>query len=287
MAKHPISLFDASQAESKRKWAGPAAQLPAVQNDVFLNALLEMPTTKQTRRSPLEWAAAMGLHIVAVAAMVIVPVYTVGTIHLTSNDEVPLVAPPPLPPASAGPALASPHVVHPRTKFIYSVRKLTTPNSIPKTVSQENAGAAAADAAPDLGGVAGGVSGGVIDGQLGGLVGGAFGSTGTAVPPPPQPQPTKRIVRAGSLLKAPRQTYNVDPDYPTLAREAHIRGIVLVEAVIDEKGNVVQARVVNGHPLLIAAALKAVLQWKYEPTSLNGQPISVVLQVQVHFNLQS
>ena len=285
MANHPISLFDASQAEPKQKWAGPAAQLPAVQNDVFLNALLEMPTTKQTRRSPLEWAAAMGLHIVVVAAMVIVPLYTVGTIHVSSNDEVPLVAPPPLPAPPARPAVASPHIVHPRTQSIYSVRKLTTPNSIPKRVSQENTGAAATDAAPDLDGVAGGVPGGVIGGQLGGLVGGAFGSTGTAVPPPPQPQPTKRIVRAGSLLKAPRQTYNVDPEYPTLARDAHIRGIVIVDAVIDEKGNVAQARAVSGHPLLIAAALKAVLQWKYEPTALNGQPISVVLQVQVHFNL--
>jgi protein TonB len=57
--------------------------------------------------------------------------------------------------------------------------------------------------------------------------------------------------------------------------------------VIDEHGNVVQARAVSGHPLLIAAALKAVQQWKYEPTSLNGQPISVELEVQVNFNPKS
>jgi protein TonB len=94
-------------------------------------------------------------------------------------------------------------------------------------------------------------------------------------------------VRAGSLLKAPRQTHNVNPEYPPLARQTHIQGTVIVDAIIDEKGNVVQARAVSGHPLLIDAALKAVLQWKYEPTSLNGQPISVELQVQVHFNLNS
>jgi len=41
---------------------------------------------------------------------------------------------------------------------------------------------------------------------------------------------------------------------------------------------------VSGHPLLVAAALRAVLQWKYEPTSLNGQPVSVELQVQVSFH---
>jgi protein TonB len=73
--------------------------------------------------------------------------------------------------------------------------------------------------------------------------------------------------------------------YPPLARETHIRGTVVVDAVIDEHGNVVQARVVSGHPLLMDAALKAVLLWKYEPTTLNGQPVSVELQVQVHFNL--
>src|SRR5207237_6902799 len=43
-----------------------------------------------------------------------------------------------------------------------------------------------------------------------------------------------------------------------------IWGTVVVDAVIDEHGNVVQARVVSGHPLLMDAALKAVLLWKYE-----------------------
>lgn len=284
MANHPLSFFDLSQAEPTRK-SKPTRQLPAVKNDVSLNALLEMPTAKQPRRSPLEWAGAMGLHILIVAAVIIVPLYTTGTIPLSSNDEVRLVASPPLPAPPAEPAPTSPHIVHPRTQSIYSVRRFTALNSIPKRVSPENAGAAAA---PDLDGVAGGVPGGVVGGELGGIVGGAFGGTGTAVPPPPpKPQPAKRIVRVGSGIKAPRQTYNVDPEYPLLAREAQIRGTVVVDAVIDEQGNVIQARVVSGHPLLIGPALKAVLQWKYEPTSLGGQPISVVLEVQVHFNLKS
>ena len=93
-------------------------------------------------------------------------------------------------------------------------------------------------------------------------------------------------MRVGSSLKAPRQTYAVDPAYPTLPREARISGTVTVDAVIDEHGNVVQARVLNGHPLLIEAALRAVRQWKYEPTFLNGQAVSVELQVQVHFNFK-
>jgi periplasmic protein TonB len=122
----------------------------------------------------------------------------------------------------------------------------------------------------------------VTGGQLGGVV----GATGLSAPPPPSPR-TPKVVRIGGSLKAPRQTLYVKPDYPALASEARVSGTVVIDAVIDEHGNVVQARVVSGHPLLIDAALKAVLQWKYEPTSLNGQPIAVELQVQVRFGLNS
>jgi outer membrane biosynthesis protein TonB len=38
---------------------------------------------------------------------------------------------------------------------------------------------------------------------------------------------------------------------------------------------------------LIPAALKAVLQWKYEPTLLNGVPVAVEMEVTVHFNFRN
>ncbi len=288
MATHRISIFGPMQNAPARKAAGLVRLAPTVKNDVFLNALLEMPTTQQAHRSPLEWAGAMALHIVIVAALIILPLYTTGTIRLSEYHEIPLVAPPPPlapPPAPAGGPVA-PQITRPKAKLNYTLQKLTAPAAIPKSVSSGSEGAA--DAAPELGGVLGGVPGGVVGGQIGGVVGGVLGGTGTAVPtPPPQPRPVQKIVRVGSNLKAPRLTYSVDPAYPPLAREAHIWGTVVVEAVIDEHGNVVQARVVSGHPLLMDAALKAVLQWKYEPTTLNGQPVSVELQVQVHFNLNS
>jgi protein TonB len=75
--------------------------------------------------------------------------------------------------------------------------------------------------------------------------------------------------------------------YPKLARQAHVWGTVVVNAVIDEHGNVVQARALSGHPLLIQAALNAVLEWKYEPTTLNGTAVAVEMEVTVHFNLGS
>ena len=72
-----------------------------MKNDVFLKALLETPTTEQVRRSPLQWAGAMVLHVVIIAALIIVPLYATGTIHVNEYNEVPLVAPPPLAPPPA------------------------------------------------------------------------------------------------------------------------------------------------------------------------------------------
>ena len=283
MAIQQNTIFGLTQRAPASKTAG-SLRLASVKNDVFLKALLETPTTQQARRSPLQWLGAVAFHIMVVAVLIIVPLYTTGTIRLSEYQEIPLVAPPPPlapPPAPAGGAVA-PHITHPKAKLNYTLQKLTAPTAIPKNVpsSSDNV----AQAAPELEGVPGGVPGGVIGGVLGGLSGG----TGTAVPtPPPAPRPVQKVMRVGSGVKPPRQTYSADPLYPPLARDTHIWGTVVVDAVIDERGNVVQARVVSGHPLLMDAALKAVLLWKYEPTTLNGQPVSVELQVQVHFKLNS
>lgn len=266
---------------ARKKGSGsPLALPPTVKKDVFLSAMLEMPSAQQPRRSPLEWAGATSLHLAILAALIIVPLYTTGTIRLPDYDAVPLVAPPPPPPPAPPAAAAAPRVAHrPRTELTYKLHRLTAPTAIPKKVSLGDPSSPPPDA-----GIVGGVPGGIVGGAIGGVVGGVLGGTGPSAPAPAQVQkPAPKLVRVGSNLKAPRQTYSVDPEYPTLAREAHIHGTVLIDAIIDERGNVVQAHALSGHPLLIPAALKAVLQWKYEPTSLNGRPISVELQVSVTF----
>jgi protein TonB len=258
----------------KRGNVSPLTLPATVKKDVFLNALLEVPVAKPPRRSPLEWAGAMSVHLVILGALIIVPLYTTGTIHVPDYAAVPLIAPAP-PPLPAPPAAATaPRVAsRPKTELMYKLHRVTAPTAIPKRVD-------ASAPPPDLGGIAGGVPGGVVGGEIGGVLGG----TGSTAPTPaPVQKLAAKLVRVGSELKAPRQTYSVNPEYPPLALQAGIRGTVVVDAIIDEHGSVVQARAINGHPLLIAPALKAVLQWKYEPTSLNGQPISVELQVLVNF----
>jgi protein TonB len=97
---------------------------------------------------------------------------------------------------------------------------------------------------------------------------------------------TKKIMRVGGNLKPPRLIYHPAPAYPVLAKAAKIQGTVTIDAVIDEKGDVVEARVLSGPPLLIPAALQAITSWRYEPTSLNGEPIEVQMHVEVNFSFE-
>jgi len=65
-----------------------------------------------------------------------------------------------------------------------------------------------------------------------------------------------------------------------------VQGVVIIEAVIDPQGKVVDARVLRSIPLLDQAALEAVHQWEFTPTLLNGVPQSVIMTLTVNFVLQ-
>jgi protein TonB len=62
--------------------------------------------------------------------------------------------------------------------------------------------------------------------------------------------------------------------------------MVIVEAIIGQIGQVQEALVLRGVPLLEDAALEAVRQWVYAPTLLNGQSIAVVMTVTINFKLK-
>ena len=70
-----------------------------------------------------------------------------------------------------------------------------------------------------------------------------------------------------------------------MALAARVQGVVILEVRIDRDGSVADARVLRSIPLLDAAAIEAVRQWKYQPTLLNGAPIDVLMTVTVNFTL--
>jgi protein TonB len=93
-------------------------------------------------------------------------------------------------------------------------------------------------------------------------------------------------MRVGGDVRAPVAISRPAPRYPEVARKARIEGTVLVEAIIDQVGSVVDARVLNDIGMGCGqAALDAIRGWRYEPATLNGRPVSVYLEVRVSFQL--
>ena len=60
---------------------------------------------------------------------------------------------------------------------------------------------------------------------------------------------------------------------------------MILQAVIDETGNVREVKVLRSVPLLDDAAIQAVANWKFTPTLLNGTAVPVVMTVTVGFTL--
>jgi TonB family protein len=93
-------------------------------------------------------------------------------------------------------------------------------------------------------------------------------------------------LRVGGNIRTPIKVTDARPVYPPIAQSARIQGTVMLEALIDDQGNLVNARVVRSIPLLDAAALDAVGKWKYTPADLDGRLVAVVMTVTVNFVLQ-
>ena len=77
----------------------------------------------------------------------------------------------------------------------------------------------------------------------------------------------------------------VRPVYPALALDARITGVVRLEMMIDRNGAVESTKVISGHPFLTQAARDAVSQSRYTPTIINGEPVRVISEVAVKFEL--
>src|SRR5262249_12935743 len=96
---------------------------------------------------------------------------------------------------------------------------------------------------------------GVLDGAVGGV--GDLGNIGVVngPPPPPQEQTPPKPIPVGGDVRPPRKIWNVDPIYPPLAQASRKEGMVILEAIVDVKGNVESVRVLRGVQLLDQAAV--------------------------------
>jgi protein TonB len=114
---------------------------------------------------------------------------------------------------------------------------------------------------------------------------GELGTSATVLAPPPPPVTVPKIVRVGGVIREPRKLVHVAPVYPEIARLSRVQGVVTMEAVLDATGKVESVRVLSSQPLLEEAAVRAVRQWRYTPTELNGVPVPVLMTITVRFSL--
>lgn len=93
-------------------------------------------------------------------------------------------------------------------------------------------------------------------------------------------------LRVGGDVKAPVVIDRADPLYTETARKARIAGVVIVEAIISKSGRVEDVRVIKGLPMgLSEEAERAVQKWRFKPGTLNGQPVTTIFNLTVHFKL--
>lgn len=226
----------------------------------------------RTRRARSRWTIVGSFlaHLTAIAIVVLVPIVSgAGGPEIASRlDRFVLAETPPLPtpPAAQPPRAAA---------------------RLPPEIKAGAAPVTAAEGPPPERPVAGSETGGFVPGALpveGALPGSLFTSTSPAMlaPPPRPPDP----IRVGGDIKAPQRVAYTPPIYPPIAQTARVDGTVVLEALIDERGNVRDVRVLQSIPLLDRAAIDAVSRWRYTPTRLNGIAVPILMTVRVTFTLR-
>ena len=192
-----------------------------------------------------------------------------------------VAAPPPPPPAAAEPASPAPAASAPAPEepvlkeLAPAPPQLDFDLDLPLAPPEEPPVLALA-AAPGLSnGLGGGFGSGPGAGF--GVEGGVGWSTGASGPGVP--------VRVGKGISAPEVIHRVEPVYPPDAVTARVEGTVVVEATVDEQGNVIAVNVLRSIGPLDQAAIDAVTQWRYSPLRVNDEPAQFVLTVNVSFRL--
>ena len=94
-------------------------------------------------------------------------------------------------------------------------------------------------------------------------------------------------IKVGGNVQAAKIVRQVRPTYPDHLRTAGISGTVVLQAVISTEGQVLNLESLDAdvHPDLVTAATDAVMQWQYQPTLLNGNPVEIVTLINVNFTL--
>lgn len=237
---------------------------------MFEDSLLES-SGSLAKRNPQATCVSFALQVALAGMLFLIPLLCTDGLPVQRLMRV-LNTPDMMPPVSH--ALASTRVVRSSSDLDNGV--LRAPSAIPRTVAMIH-------------------EEGLPSGGPGEVIGAVPGGEGPAIPgglspstPGANPLPKLAVserVRISSGVAEGMLVRQVKPHYPSLAVRAHVQGTVELQALIGKDGTIQNLRVMSGPPLLIESAMDAVRQWRYQPFYLNGQPVEVETQINVHFTL--
>jgi TonB family protein len=260
-------------------YAGQAGR--ALHKELLAEAMLESSPTRPPRRMA-DFIVSATAQTIFLTGLLLLPLYFTEAIDIHQFNRSLLVAP--APPAAPPPPSSLPvaRSAAPKRSALLTERQFVAPRVVSRQVGRaiEEPGGNDLGSANLLGeGAAGGVPGGLAGGVIGGNLSGP-------APPSSFDSTPNSPIRVGGGVKAPRLIFGPEPVYPILARHSKTSGAVVIDAVIDTQGNVVEMHPTSGNPLLLIAAMEALRHWKYEPTILRGQAYPVRLLVTITFELQ-
>jgi TonB family protein len=99
--------------------------------------------------------------------------------------------------------------------------------------------------------------------------------------------PSERPIRIhlGMNVMQSKLLTKVYPKYPEEALKKRLQGKVVVRLELDMKGNLQEAKLLEGDPVLGRAFMEAVKQWRFEPTTLDGDPVEVEVDAETVFEV--
>ncbi len=265
---------------------------------MFEHSLIDLEAKQQPRRR--RWISlpiAVALHMVGLSAFAFASYWTVGAVA-EPNTNIVFVSMAPLPELPAGgggggrPKAPETRPVQQETKPVPPAQPVqpteeTVPDDVPAPTNT------ATTEMDDLLPVGDPGDGPVGDPNLPIGPGVGPGPGGPGVNPngdgdgPAIGTGESQPIRFTVGMTKPEPIRQVQPRYTEKARQAGVQGTVILEAIIDEQGNVTDVRVLRGLPMgLDREAVAAVQQWKFKPAMMASKPVKVYFTLTVNFTIQ-
>lgn len=245
---------------------------------MFETTVVESRVEHTSRTRAMTLPVSVGLHAAVISAAVLASTWSVTMPKASPPQFRPLVLPmtprvplPVQPPRQPEPRQPEPQqqvrVDAPPAGPMIDAPPTSIPPTIPNLTPGQETGPVDRNAPFDWTGAGNERGGGSEDGD-------GTATTGPLIP------------GVGGVTK-PITIKRVEPNYPPLLIKAKLNGFAIVECIVEEDGRITSAQVVDtNHPLFGEAAREAVLQWKFLPGRLNGEPVPTIFNLTVKFEVR-